>query len=86
MLRKKHQEVVVDFQDQIDQLSKSRAKYVNRPVSFVKKSLLSQPTKFSLDNPIVKKNLLARYSANIKLCVKIFSCIQTANVLSTIFR
>lgn len=28
LLRKKHQEVVVDFQDQIDQLSKSRARSV----------------------------------------------------------
>lgn len=28
MLRKKHQEVVVDFQDQIDQLSKARARWV----------------------------------------------------------
>lgn len=28
LLRKKHQEVVVDFQDQIDQLSKARAKLV----------------------------------------------------------
>jgi hypothetical protein len=26
LLRKKHQEIVVDFQDQIDQLSKSRAR------------------------------------------------------------
>lgn len=29
LLRKKHQEVVVDFQDQIDQLSKARARLVN---------------------------------------------------------
>lgn len=28
LLRKKHQEVVVDFQDQIDQLSKARARLV----------------------------------------------------------
>lgn len=28
LLRKKHQEVVVDFQDQIDQLSKARARFV----------------------------------------------------------
>lgn len=30
LLRKKHQEVVVDFQDQIDQLSKARARLVTR--------------------------------------------------------
>lgn len=29
LLRKKHQEVVVDFQDQIDQLSKARARSAN---------------------------------------------------------
>ena len=29
LLRKKHQEVVVDFQDQIDQLSKARARLVH---------------------------------------------------------
>jgi hypothetical protein len=26
LLRKKHQEIVIDFQDQIDQLAKSRAR------------------------------------------------------------
>lgn len=30
LLRKKHQEVVVDFQDQIDQLSKARARSANQ--------------------------------------------------------
>lgn len=33
LLRKKHQEVVVDFQDQIDQLSKARARLVKRKLS-----------------------------------------------------
>lgn len=28
LLRKKHQEVVVDFQEQLDQLAKSKARYI----------------------------------------------------------
>jgi hypothetical protein len=34
LLRKKHQEVVVDFQDQIDQLSKARARFVYQKSHF----------------------------------------------------
>lgn len=39
LLRKKHQEVVVDFQDQIDQLSKARARLVMETVSVANDTL-----------------------------------------------
>lgn len=39
LLRKKHQEVVVDFQDQIDQLSKARARLVTETVTVINKNL-----------------------------------------------
>ncbi|XP_014221217.1 paramyosin, long form [Trichogramma pretiosum] len=55
LLRKKHQEVVVDFQDQIDQLSKSRAKIDKEKTKFQQEvyELLSQ-----LDN-VSKEKLMS---------------------------
>jgi len=50
LLRKKHQEVVVDFQDQIDQLSKARARLVNKKYQLMELfSLLKHYDKFVED-------------------------------------